>query len=718
MAESMRQGPATFAIEADQAVQAAALPAQSGASAQAAPIAPGISIGAPGVSDVGAKTFRAINDLASGLLQPKIKQAMQEQYIGGVQRAMTGEALGEIIKDQPWYTDIFAPSSALAGARTYTSQQAIAQWAGKMAEDMPKLAKGSPEELRSAAVGALQGFMTGDASADSLITSGVVEHMAPLFKQHAKEHYVYVQKLASSAQIEAWTATGATYQRLAATAASGKGTVSPEDVDAGKARLLGSIAPFADQSDDSYDRNIAHFLEASATGGNFQVIKLFKEAGLYDKITPDRKASLDRTLGVAGRKTLDQKMPDFAMDVAMLVNDMTQNPKDIPAKVLALNARAAAVTGVTEADLIPLSQLDNLIGNVMRHQAAAEVANAKAVPAPDVGVSIAESQMDLGPGALDQAVKTGLVKETDAERAGIKRWTLAATPEAKAKVLNSRTLAAFDTAKSEFVVTLRAEEFHPGVGKMAETYARLAENVKPLYFNEQDRALLDRFSAQVRAGTPPEAAWAVTRVTHAVNNYQLPENLKDEASKAIREVVENRNENFLGWNKVDEAGLRMAEAMTKKFYVADRSNNPPKVAAERSYAQARANGLDIQGKHAILNAQPKDRPLFAVVGEGEKATAEAFESLMAEKAKAIGASLDNYAAVRVPDRGGQAFIYVDVADSEGRSHQLHITSQEIKARVIKGVKTGSMLNDALQYFAPGAMRPDDKRAVKGVVTEN
>lgn len=719
MAESFRQGPATFAIEADQAVQAAALPAQSAApNAQAAQISQGISIGAPGVSgvsDVGAKTFRAISDLASGILAPKIKQAAQEQYIAGVQRAMTGEALGEIIKDQPWYTDIFAPSSALVGARTYTSQQAIAQWAGQMQEQMPKLARGSPEELRSAAVGSMQGFLTGDAAADGLITAGVVEHMAPLFKQHAKEHYVYVQKVASEAQINSWEAQGTVYQGFAAAAASGKGMVSPEDHEAAKSRLLGSIAPFADQSDEAYERNIKAFLEGSASKGNFQVVKLFKESGLYDRINPDKRADLDRSLGVFGRKALDKAMPQFALDMAMLRADMTQNPKDIPAKVAALNAKAAALTGVTEADLIPLSSLDNMIGSVLTAQAAAAAAGLKNVPAPDTGVAVAEVHMDEGPGALDQALEVGLVKQDDAERAGLKRWTEAKDPVARAKVLNARTLGAFKAVKSEFVATMRADEFHPGVGNMAQVYAGLAENVKPLYFDERQRSLLDRFTTQVRAGTPPDHAWATTRVSHDLTNYQLPDNLKDEGSKAIRDVVENHNENFVGWNKVDDAGLRMAEALTKRYYTADRSNNPPKVAAERSYAQARANGLDIQGKHVVIKAKPSDRPLFMVVGEGERATGEAFEAVLAEKAKAVGASLDNYDAIRVPDRNGQAFIYVDVTDDEGRTHSLHISSQELKAQVAKGIKTGSILNDVIRAVAPPPMRPDSQRAVTGVV---
>jgi hypothetical protein len=687
MAENLRQGPATFAIEADQAVASAAMPQQATApNVQAAPIAPGISAGAPGVSDVGAKTFKAITDLASGVLAPKIKEAAQEQFVAGVQKAMTGEALGEIIKDQPWYTDIFAPSSALAGARAYTSQQAIASWAGKMQDAMPKLAQASPEDLRGAAVAALQGFMTGDAAADSAITAGVVEHMAPLFKQHAKSHYIYVQKQASLAQIGAIEAGSKVYQGFAEAEARGDGTVSHEDVTAAAQRLLANAMPFADQSDESYDRNIRSVLLGAAGSGNFQVVKLFKDSGLYDKISPDHRAELDRSLSSFARKALDKVIPQFAVEMATLVNDATQNPKDIPAKVQALNAKAARLTGVTEADLIPLSQLDNIVGSVMKEQRAADAAALKQVPAPDTGVAIAASFITQGPGALDNALKTGLVKDHDAEAAGLQAWLSAKSPTEKAAILNSRTVSGFSTIKSEFVQTMRAEEFHQGVGQMAQVYATLADNVKPHYFDEHERALMDRFNAQVRAGTPPDAAWAVGKVNASLQNFMLPDSLKDEASKAIRSVVESHNENLFGINSVDAAGLRMAEAVTKKAYASDRSNNPPNVAAERAWSQAVANGLNPQGKHMVLNARPSDPPLFVVVGEGQKATAAAFEKLMAEKAKHYGADLDNYTAIRVPDHGKQAYIQVEATDKDGKTFSWAITSQELKAAAVEHAK--------------------------------
>jgi hypothetical protein len=156
---------------------------------------------------------------------------------------------------------------------------------------------------------------------------------------------------------------------------------------------------------------------------------------------------------------------------------------------------------------------------------------------------------------------------------------------------------------------------------------------------------------------------------------------KDEVSKAIRSEVERQNENIFGFNQVDDAALRIIEAATMRAYKADRGNNPPDVAAKRAYAQAKANGLDIQGKHAVINVNPQDPPLFAVVGEAPKETGQAFEDLMAQRAKEQGASLDNYEAFRVPDRNGKAYFYIRATDKDGREVVFHIGSDEIKARV-------------------------------------
>lgn len=710
MAESTRPA-ASFALEADGAVGSAATPQMGAPSANPASISIGLSTQAPGVDNSDTRTFKAIAELSSGILAPKIKEAAQEQFITGVQRAMTGEALGEIVKDQPWYTDIFAPSAAPAGARAYTSQKAIADWAGRMEQQMPELAKASPEALNSAAVGTMQGFMTGDAAADAAITAGVVEQMAPLFKRHAKEHYIYNQKQASIAQTGAWTSLAKVYQGAATAAASGSGTVSFEDHEAAKQRLIGSIQPFADQSDESFERNVAAFLESAATNGDAQVVKLFKETGLYEKIGPDRRATLDRHLAVAGRQTLDkQAMPALAVDVAMLINDMRQDPHGVVDKVKALNAKAAALTGVTEADLIPPSMLDNIVGNVINAQAREADARAKGestaaakAQADAAGRALAASQLAKGPGFLDRCLETQFCKEPDAEAVGYQAYLEARTAEQKATVLNNRVLKGFGTVKTLFMDSMRQEDYlKGGVDLTAKVYQGLEENVKPHYFSEAERQMMDRFTAQVRSGVPPEAAWLGAR--NAIGKSRIPDGEKNELSKLIRSHVESQNENVVGWNNVPDSTLDVINAMVWKTYQSDRVNVPPEIAVKRAYAQASANGLDLLGKYAMVKTKAADPALYMVVGEGQQATANAFNELMEDRAERVGSKMQAYEAYRLPDVGKRAVYRVTSYTDEGKAISWDITSDDVKARVKMNVGKQIMQRDdkSLPLFPTGA----------------
>jgi hypothetical protein len=708
MADAQRQAPATFSIEGNDApVGSAATPQLGVPFMQPQGTSPGIANQQPDPNgDVNAKTFRAITELASGTLAPKIKEAAQGQFISGVQRAMTGEALNEIIKDQPWYSDIFAPSSALAGARTYTAQAAVAQWAGKIQEQMPQLAKVGPEQLQSAAVGALQGFLTGDPASDAMVTSHVAEQMAPLFKQQAKEHYVYMQKQASMAQLQAWDAAGKVYNNLAATEASGTGTVSPEDKEAAKSRFLGSIVPFADQSDEAYHRSIQSFLEGAAAAGNFHVIRLFKDTGLYDKLDSDKRADLDRTIKRFARDTLDQNIPKFALDIASLVNDPTQDPREIPAKVQALNEKAAKITGVTEASLVPPQSVDNLVGKVMveqRHAADTAAAKAEAQRQKEQGqldkVALAGTLIQKGPGVVDAAIAMNAADASDVEVAGLTLFNAAKRPSDAATILNSRLEGPFKTVKSRFDRIIQAEEYNDGgVGRMAQIYAGLAENVKPHYFDPQQRKQLDLFTSEVSMGMPPQAAWVSSKFSPSVTGDQLSDDPKDVVSKAIRDEVDSYAKNrFIGIpipfsSTVDDSGKRMIESVMRTSMKVDRGNNPLPVAAKRGLAQAIAAGIDIQGDHVIFNTAPGvNPPLFRVVGESQIGTAEALGKLMEEKAKAMNSTLDNYEAFRVKDVGGKAFIYMRGTDSDGKSAVWTINSDEIKEAVTKKVRRDKFL---------------------------
>lgn len=647
-------------------------------------------------------TVNAMLKLGGDILAPRIKEAQTQQFMDGVKQAMTGEALTDIVKERPWYTEIFGPSSAVQGARAYTVASTVAKFGADMERKMPKLAEQGPEALDEAVKGLTAQLMTGDAAADAAITSQVVDQMAPLYKRHAKEHYLYQQRRASDAQVDAWSSLGAAYQQRAAAAATGDKTVSPKDVQADADRLIGNMSPFADQSVEGYELNVSKFLEASAKAGNFQVVKLFKDKGFFDQLPPEHRSKLESVFRAAGGQALANAMPSFALDVAMLVNDTAQDPRQLPARVAALNAKAAAMTGVDlkDAQLIQNSSLDNITGNILRAQAtAAEKAHESAV----IGAAVQGSLYE--PGAVAKGKAIGLFKEKDVEQAALREWMAQAPdPTKRAAMLNAAPTEVYGAIKAELQSALYTDEATPGTQRVANMYASLSEETKGAYFNSDQQKLLDRYNSYVSAGEQPAAAWQRARVAAPLSKYVLDAKDKDESAKAIRSWVEKKAERvngvagWLGINGIDDNGIRVLQTLTGRQLASGRGINSMETSVARALSETLTSGrAEIVGERVILNAQAGSVPVLRelMTGKdsmGEKEAADVFDKFVKDKAKAVGADLHEYMIQRLPDGAGQSRFIVESTSKEGEVKSFYFNSAELRAlRASMPTRTGSFI---------------------------
>lgn len=634
-------------------------------------------------------TVNAMLKLGGDILAPRIKQAQQQQFMDGVKQAMTGEALTDIVAERPWYTEIFGPSSAVQGARAYTVASTVAKFGADMERQMPKLAEQGPEALDSAVKGLTSQLMTGDAAADAAITSQVVDQMAPLYKRHAKEHYLYQQRRASDAQVDAWSSLGAAYQQRAAAAATGDKTVSPKDVQADADRLIGNMSPFADQSVESYELNVSKFLEASARAGNFQVVKLFKEKGFFDQLPPENRAKLEGTFKVAGAQALSNAMPTFALDVAMIVNDTAQDPRKLPARVAELNAKAAAMTGVDlkDAQLIPNSTLDNVTGSILRAQATAAAKQHEA----DLAAARAKALI-YEPGGAVKGKAIGFVKDTDLEAAVLGEWTAQANDPAKrAQLLNASPTEAYSGIKVDLQNSLSSEEVTPGTQRTANLYAALTDEARGAYFSSDQQKFLDRYNSYVNSGEQPAAAWQRARIVQPLSKYVLDAKEKDESAKSIRKWVEDKAEDvngaagWIGINGIDDNGIRVLQVLTGRQLATGRGINTMDTSVKRAMSEVLTSGkAEIVGKSVILNAQAGTTPVLQELMKGKdsmghKEAAAAFETFIQDKAKAMGSPLHEYLIQRLPDGAGQSRFVVENTDDKGAVQTFYFTAAEIRA---------------------------------------
>lgn len=683
----------SFALDGTQsAVQA--VPEQGPASAQPIRLAPVGSNFNPGATTAATQSVSPVIGqllaVADKILAPRIKKAQDAQFMQGVQQAATGAALGDILKDKPWYSELFAPSAAAEGARAYTVQDQVTKFALDMQNQMPMLAQQGPEAIKQLAVDKMNALMTGDITADRLIQSAAVEQFAPIFKQHAKEHYVFLQNKANDAQLSSWVGASKLLNQLMADPKA-----TPEDRSAAGSRLLGQMMPFADQTDKSYERNVGEFLKTAAIAGDFHTIRLFqntksigadgKEESVWNRLEQRTRSDLEELLPRAARQALQKVTPKYAEDLAMFYNDTAQNPRLIPERAKAINDKVARDTGILEASIIPPEQIDNVMGKVLVAQAN-ERARAANDPRALQDQKTAQAYAVLyQPNAIQAALATKQINDEAAETAALSAWNGIKDPIQAAKLLQSRGGGKYDAIAgnmNSMGIGGNPEKNTKGVEYVASVYAALDDTTKGAYFDSRQSTFYDRYNANVRAGTPPDVAFAQAKFAQPLATNLIPDKEKSEVGQAIRAVAESRNEYWFGYNKVSDPALRVIEAMIGKDYQQNRGLNSVRVSVERSYARALQNGLAVIGEHAVIG-QPNQTPLEQMLAQGQgnigaKETAARFNEEVKKRVKSVGGSLDDYNILRMPDINGSAVFLIDTTDKDGISRTVTLLGDELR----------------------------------------
>lgn len=677
---------------------------------------PGLTAMAPGVDTRGtSRTIDAIAKLGGDALAPHIKRIAQEQYISGVQKAMTGEALGEILKDEPWYTQVFGPSAASQGARAYATQEAIARWAGDVERQMPELSKQPPEALREAAVGSLRGFLTGDPEADAAITAEVTTAMGPLFKQHAKQHVAWKQTEASTNQLRAWDAEGQLLQAAGANRVGGVGT--DEDFKQASDRFFQAIEPFEGQTDESYARNLTTALETAASKGQFHIISAARERGLLDAVSdPERRARLERAMATGGRRALiEQAMPKMAPKLAAEYLDFRKTPEERIAALEALNEEAAKLTGVPTdlATLVPRESYDNLSVNLLNQQAreAQQAAQERAQAAAAQGRARAPTQeekelaldqqamaiLSSGQGSsttLGTLTSTSPLKRENLDRAGLQLWAQFGqdpntAPAKRAEFLNKWHAESFPSIKANIQGVLQPTE------ALTPTYAAMAETMKRVqrpedFLDAKQLQTMRFYQKQVDAGVLPEQAYQFARtwmpVAHGLPNSQ-------EVS-GVRETIRNYIQAEYDGGVFDEGDLTdksktVLEALVMREFDSLRggvigSGEAANMAVRKAL---KSDSVEVLGKHLVLRAT--SGPATSAVA---KHYSSEFSKTLEAKLKTAGFSGDPDVIIQLPDviengKIKQRRWTVSYTDDQGVEKVMPLTSDEITAAGSAGLSS-------------------------------
>lgn len=663
------------------------------AQAQAAPPSQTIATMQAPDTAFNSATTDALLKLGSDILAPKIKEAQQTQFMNGVQRVMQGEAVKDIVEKQPWYTEVFGPSSAVQGARAYTVAQDIAQFGADMETAMPKLAEQGPEALTGAIQNKLNSLKTGDPVADAAIMSQAVDQMAPLYKRHAKEHYLYQQNQANRTQVNSWGSFGDAYQARAAAAADPRHTVSPDDLAVDRQRFIGALGPFADQTQESYERNVEHFLGAAAQKGNMHVVKMFKDEGFLNQLSPEAQARLEPVFRAGGARALADAMPSFATDIAMLEKDYTQNPANIPKRAAEINARASEQTGVpvTDHQLIPGHAQVSAVGAVLTHQQAQLAAQL------EEGRKLSAAAMAIDPDQPTSAAGVVAVKATDdahIEQALSLTWNMQ-DPKRAAAIANK--VGSFKTSiiSSTFSAAMSTDEATDAGFNALQTYRLMGDEAKAAALNGHSspaQNFLASLDKNMQSGMPIALAWKASKVVAPAADFAIPDGDKNKVDKAIKDVANDANTKWWGRQTIDDASLRTVTALTKQNYktISNGGIVPPDQAAKQAYFALQQSGsIEQVGRHILLT-NPKapgiETKSYYTGGEnniGTEPAGAAFDAVFKDKVAAQGLDADLVQFMfRSPDVNGVPQYTASLTDKNGGAHMVSWNGAEVKEQGI------------------------------------
>lgn len=184
------------------------------------------------------KTFEAVIGFADKAFGEKLNEIKQEQFLRGMQQAASGEALTDIVNEQPWFTRIFGPSGAVDGARAYTVAAQVADWGNQQELDMMELRKVSPDQIPAYLNKAVNDRKTGDLTTDVMMGMQIMKEAPGLMKRHARENYKFQQEEAVKARYTAMSAAAVSVQLAGA---ADQGTVLPEEVEERVGRLYQAL---------------------------------------------------------------------------------------------------------------------------------------------------------------------------------------------------------------------------------------------------------------------------------------------------------------------------------------------------------------------------------------------------------------------------------------------------------------------------------------------
>lgn len=147
------------------------------------------------VADVDSRTLDALIDISQGLLAEPIAKRQEEMYLRGVARAAQGEAVRDIVQEQPAWARIFGKSSTAKGALAFEKMRVSNERMVDVQNNMQEYRTMTPAEFEQRMGSEINAWRTGDNDVDMAVQAHWIEQLPKVYSVQAKEHYQYVQEM-------------------------------------------------------------------------------------------------------------------------------------------------------------------------------------------------------------------------------------------------------------------------------------------------------------------------------------------------------------------------------------------------------------------------------------------------------------------------------------------------------------------------------------------
>lgn len=248
-------------------------------------------------------TFEMLNRVAQEAMAPSLKAKRTEAYVSGMQAVAQGEAVNDIVQNQPWYSKIFGDSDVVAGARAYAGHAKAADTAAALEDLMPSMRSLSPTDAQKVFTKTLSDNTTGDAATDAQVYQSLSTQLPALMRRQAKEHYGWLQAQAADAEGKSAMSGARALQAAAqgtvdvdpATGQYRPGATKPEEFAAQQQDFVRSLAPTVGRDLPNWQISTAKTLTSMAKQGYFHGLAAADKAGLLDALTSDQAEKLRDT---------------------------------------------------------------------------------------------------------------------------------------------------------------------------------------------------------------------------------------------------------------------------------------------------------------------------------------------------------------------------------------------------------------------------------------